>query len=74
MIGGQQGPDDGHFGLQGMRERAERLGGQFGVESGPGAGTTVRCLIRYRDYDPEMERDDTPALTPVAADRRDLLP
>jgi signal transduction histidine kinase len=70
VLGGQQGPDEGHFGLQGMRERAERLGGQFGVESAPGSGTTVRCLIRCRDYDPEMERDDAPALAPAAADGR----
>jgi signal transduction histidine kinase len=73
-IGGQQGPEEGHFGLQGMRERAERLGGRFGVESAPGSGTTVRCLIRCRDYDPEMERDDASTLASVAADRRDPLP
>ncbi|MBS0661146.1 MAG: GAF domain-containing protein [Verrucomicrobia bacterium] len=30
------------FGLQGMRERIESLGGRFGLRSAPGAGTTVR--------------------------------
>jgi signal transduction histidine kinase len=30
-----------HFGLLGMRERAEALGGTLTVESSPGAGTTV---------------------------------
>lgn len=73
-MGGQQGPEEGHFGLQGMRERAERLGGRFSVDSAPGAGTTVRCLIHCRDYDPEMERDDSPTLASVAADRRDPQP
>jgi signal transduction histidine kinase len=29
------------FGLPGMRERVERLGGRFSIESSPGAGTRV---------------------------------
>jgi signal transduction histidine kinase/FixJ family two-component response regulator len=32
----------GHFGLQGMRERTERLGARVVFEGGPGVGTTVR--------------------------------
>ena len=35
-----QGPE-GHFGLQGMRERAERIHAQLNIESNLGAGTTV---------------------------------
>jgi signal transduction histidine kinase len=35
----------GGFGLPGMRERAERLGGAVRVESGPGQGTTVRAEV-----------------------------
>lgn len=35
----------GHFGLQSMRERAESGGGELRVESGPGAGTTVRVRV-----------------------------
>jgi signal transduction histidine kinase len=31
----------GHFGLLGMRERAERINGRFAVQSAPGQGTTV---------------------------------
>jgi signal transduction histidine kinase len=31
----------GHFGLSGMRERAEKLGGQLRIESRPGHGTRV---------------------------------
>ena len=32
----------GHFGLVGMRERIELIGGAFAIESAPGSGTTVR--------------------------------
>lgn len=39
------GPKQGHFGLQGMRERMKRLGGQLRVESQPGAGTRVRATV-----------------------------
>jgi two-component system, NarL family, sensor histidine kinase DegS len=31
----------GHFGLAGMRERVEMVGGRLQIDSGPGAGTTV---------------------------------
>jgi signal transduction histidine kinase len=33
----------GHYGLQGMRERAEMIGGHLNIDSAPGRGTTV-CL------------------------------
>jgi signal transduction histidine kinase len=39
------GPQDGHFGLLGIRERAERLGGQTFITSKPGSGTTIRAEI-----------------------------
>jgi signal transduction histidine kinase len=58
-MGEQRGTDEGHFGLQGMRERAERLGGQIAVESTPGVGTTVRCRVHCRDYDNEMEQEES---------------
>jgi signal transduction histidine kinase len=35
----------GGFGLPGMRERVERLGGALTVESAPGAGTRVRAEV-----------------------------
>jgi signal transduction histidine kinase/ligand-binding sensor domain-containing protein len=35
----------GHWGLTGMRERAERIGGQLDVWSEPGAGTEVELRI-----------------------------
>ena len=35
----------GHFGLLGMRERAERLGGDLQLRSEPGAGTEVEVTV-----------------------------
>jgi signal transduction histidine kinase len=39
------GPKDGHFGLLGIRERTERLGGQVSITSAPGAGTAIHVEI-----------------------------
>ncbi|MBW8864829.1 MAG: hypothetical protein JF609_07885 [Verrucomicrobia bacterium] len=39
------GPKDGHFGLLGIRERTERLGGQVWIASQPGTGTSIRVEI-----------------------------
>jgi signal transduction histidine kinase len=36
---------DGHWGLSGMRERAERIGAKFKVMSGPDAGTEVELSV-----------------------------
>ncbi len=35
----------GHFGLIGMRERAERLGGELRLASHPGEGTEVEVTV-----------------------------
>lgn len=35
----------GHFGILGMRERAERLGGKFALASCPGSGTQVEVTV-----------------------------
>ena len=35
----------GHLGLESMRERAERLGGRFEIESGLGKGTRIRASV-----------------------------
>ena len=35
----------GHFGLLGMRERAERLGGELQLHSEPGEGTEVEVTV-----------------------------
>jgi signal transduction histidine kinase len=39
------GPNNGHFGLLGMSERAKRLGGNILINSAPGMGTTIRMEI-----------------------------
>lgn len=57
-LGGQTGPDQGHFGLTGMRERIERLGGTCTFETGPGLGTTVRVKVHKRDYDVQIDIGD----------------
>ena len=38
-------PVGGHFGLLGMRERAERLGGELRLASHPGEGTEVEVKV-----------------------------
>ena len=38
-------PVDHHYGITGMQERMERLGGTFALESEPGSGTQVRLTI-----------------------------
>ncbi|MBK1877800.1 sensor histidine kinase [Pelagicoccus mobilis] len=40
------GPSEGHFGLQGMRERVKRLGGELKIESAVGEGTTVVASVK----------------------------
>jgi signal transduction histidine kinase len=42
-----------HFGLLGLRERAEALGGTLTVESAPGAGTTVVVEVASADPHPD---------------------
>ncbi len=58
VVGKQQGANEGHFGLQGMRERTERLGGTFTIASRPGEGTVVEATVARRDYDGQL--DDQP--------------
>jgi len=44
----QTAEERGHYGIVGMRERAEGVGGQLVVRSEPGRGTIVRATIPYR--------------------------
>jgi signal transduction histidine kinase len=44
-VGTQAGPRHGHFGVAGMRERVERLGGTFAIDSSIGHGTIVRAEL-----------------------------
>lgn len=43
-----------HFGLLGLRERAEALGGSLVLESSPGAGTTI--VVEVASADPHPDR------------------
>jgi signal transduction histidine kinase len=45
VIGSQAGPTQGHFGVAGMRERVERLGGRLEITSSPADGTTVTAVV-----------------------------
>ncbi|MDD4026094.1 MAG: histidine kinase [Kiritimatiellae bacterium] len=49
-----RGARAGHFGLDVMRERAERLGGRLAIESRPGVGTILRVTVLLREYDADM--------------------
>ena len=57
----ERGAEAGHFGLLGMRERAERLGGKFRIESEPGHGTTVSIEVRRAEYDRDLTLDASAA-------------
>ena len=39
---------EGHFGLRGMRERAERIGGKFSLVSAPNSGTVITLVVPGR--------------------------
>lgn len=41
----RDGGREGHFGLAIMRERAERIGGRFAIDSPPGKGTTLTLRL-----------------------------
>jgi two-component system sensor histidine kinase UhpB len=40
------------FGLRGMQERVQGLGGRYKVETASGRGTCIRIVIPLRDVDP----------------------
>jgi signal transduction histidine kinase len=40
-----QAAKEGHWGLVGMRERAERIGASLSIDSAPGAGTRVTLRV-----------------------------
>jgi signal transduction histidine kinase/ligand-binding sensor domain-containing protein len=39
---------EGHFGLRGMRERAERIGAKLTLAGGPGTGTAITLIVPGR--------------------------
>ena len=64
VVGRQRGADEGHFGLQGMRERAERLGGTLTITSRPVEGTVVEATVMRRDYDGQIRGQPAPVTPP----------
>jgi signal transduction histidine kinase len=40
---------NGHYGLIGMRERAERIGGHFSLDAKPGGGTDLMVEVPSKD-------------------------
>lgn len=44
-------PSNNHYGLLGMRERVERLGGKFTLQSSPGAGTQITIVVPRKTAD-----------------------
>lgn len=62
--GNAAGPEQGHFGLQGMRERVENLGGVLTIDTAAGRGTTVSAQIFVTDLDGAVDPDDQAALGP----------
>ncbi len=48
---------EGHYGLQGMRERVNRLGGNLGIESAPQQGTRIMVTIPKALLSCDLESD-----------------
>jgi signal transduction histidine kinase len=53
-LGLQPGSSSGHFGLNGMTERAERLGGTLELKSTLGRGTTLFVQVPLRSFDHDL--------------------
>ena len=47
--------NEGHFGLQGVRERVASQGGSLTIESRPGAGTRVAVSLAVRAPEEDNE-------------------
>jgi signal transduction histidine kinase len=45
-----EGEEPGGYGLVGMRERADAIGGRLEIESEVDAGTTIRCRVRLAGH------------------------
>ena len=72
-VGAEVGPAQGHFGVQGMRERIASLGGTLTIDSRPGQGTRVTAVVVTPAYDTQLEesaeeggKPDTHAYKPGA--------
>ena len=49
-----------HYGIEGMRERVERMGGSIGIVSGPARGTTVSFSVRRSHLQSPAAEDSIP--------------
>jgi len=56
------GPNNGHFGLLGMSERAKRLGAELNIQSEPGAGTLLVFKVALDQQSPADEHTESKAL------------
>ena len=48
-VDGAAGANEGHFGLEGIRERTKRLDGEFSIASTPGNGTRANVKLKMGD-------------------------
>jgi signal transduction histidine kinase len=55
VVGAEVGPAQGHFGVQGMRERIASLGGTLTIDSRPGQGARVTAIVVTPAYDTQLE-------------------
>ena len=61
------GPNDGHFGLLGMAERAKRFGGEISISSAPGTGTKIRVTL-------PATRSETPKVVDEPINHEESIP
>jgi signal transduction histidine kinase len=60
------GPEQGHYGIVGMRERAECLGGSLEIRSSPGNGTEVIAKVSQHCNDEDFAELEDLADPPIA--------
>lgn len=65
--GRQRGPAQGHFGLQGMKERVEALRGTLAIDTAPGRGTAVTVRVTAPPHDAVAEDREAEADLQAAA-------
>ena len=51
------GPREGHFGLDGIRDRIRRIEGDFSLESAPGRGTYAVITLKATAQEGRLEKD-----------------
>lgn len=56
-VGGRPGVAEGHFGLQGIAERARQFGGEMSIQSAPGKGARVTVTLKSAISSPVDGKD-----------------